>query len=487
MALYSDRQVEHLLRRAGFGASSDELALYGQMSIPQIVDQLVHYDRVPDDVDGKIAKPGYALVTTRGGQFAPSSNITDARQRWLFRMVHSGRPLQEKMTLFWHNHFATGYNKIAGTFNATEATRYMAAKASEDPGRVRGQIEMLRDYALGNFRDLLLAVAQDVAMLVWLDGRTNTKAKPQENFAREIMELFTMGVEHYTEPDVYAGARVFTGWNLTRVGANGDPAQHFAFFYNASQHDTDAKTFSFPIYPDGGHTIPARSAANGMQDGVDFINALAGNRNTARYLAAKLYRFFVSETRSPEPYFIDRISEAYLQGGYDMKAVVQHILFSQEFWAASSDFARYAWPVEFVVRAIKDVGWTGFSVNDALTPLANMGQILYEPPDVAGWDLGRSWFSTGAMLARMNFASTLAANQRFNLARTAKAFAATPESMLAHFLDGLRTAPLDSSVVAELNGYLHATGAWTGSDAQLQAKAPGLVHLIAGLPEYQFV
>src|SRR3989441_5967065 len=242
MAPTSERQLEHLLRRAGFGARTDELDLYGQMSVDEIVDSLVEFQFLTDDVDSKIGKPGHVGTTTRG-IFSPNSNITDARQRWLFRMVHSDRPLQEKMTLFWHNHFATGYTKIAGTFGATEGTRYMAAKASEDPGKVRGQIELFRDMALGNFRNLLTAVAKDTAMLVWLDGRTNTKARPQENFAREIMELFTMGVGHYTEPDVYAGARVFTGWNLTRVGANGDPAQHFEFFFNANQHDTSAKTF----------------------------------------------------------------------------------------------------------------------------------------------------------------------------------------------------------------------------------------------------
>src|SRR5262249_37007802 len=182
-------------------------------SIPDAVDALVNFERVADDVDGNIGRSGYVNVTTRGA-FAPNSNITDSRQRWLFRMVHTNRPLQEEMTLVWHNHFATGYPKIPGLFGATEAARYMAAKASEDPAHVRGQIEMLRDNALGNFRDILLNIAKDTAMLIWLDGYTNTRAKPQENFAREIMELFTMGVGHYTEPDVYAAARVFTGWNL---------------------------------------------------------------------------------------------------------------------------------------------------------------------------------------------------------------------------------------------------------------------------------
>ena len=140
------------------------------------------------------------------------------------------------------------------------------------------------------------------------------------------------------------------------------------------------------------------------------------------------------------------------------------------------------------MRALKDVGWTGFSVNSALTPLANMGQTLYEPPDVSGWRQGKAWFSTSAMLSRMNFASQLAANQKFNVAARAKAAAAgqSPDTLLAFLQRELVTAPLDSGVIAELSTYLRATGAWTGSDAQLQAKGSGLVHLIAGSAEYQF-
>jgi len=486
MARNADLQIEHLLRRAGFGARPDELETYRAMSIAQAVDTLVNYTLIPDTVDTHIGRPGYVGITANG-PFAPQSNITDARQRWLFRMVHSDRPLQEKMTLFWHNHFATGYNKIAGALGPVEATRYMAAKASEDPGKVRGQIEMLRDNALANFRDILLNIAKDTAMLVWLDGRDNKKAKPQENFAREIMELFTMGVGHYTEPDVYAGARVFSGWNLQIGGAVPGALRRQEFYYNPAQHETTAKTFSFPIYGDGSSTIPARAASQGMQDGVDLINALAGNRNTARYLAAKLYRFFVSEVGAPDPVFVNHIANVYLQSRYDMKTVMREVLLSQQFLDPRAYFARYSWPVEFVVRALKDVGWTGFSLGTAVVALGNMGQTLFEPPDVAGWDAGQAWFSTGAMLARMNFASTLASNQRFNLAKSVKSHAQTPESLLSHLLDSLVTPPLDNAVVAELANYVRANGAWTGSDAQLQAKAPGLVHLIAGSPEYQFV
>jgi uncharacterized protein (DUF1800 family) len=426
-------------------------------------------------------------VTTRG-QFAPQSTIADARQRWLFRMLHTDRPLQEKMTLFWHNHFATGYTKIAGALGASEGARYLAAKASEDPGRVIGQLEMLRQNALGNFRDILLAIAKDTAMLVWLDGRTNTRTRPQENFAREIMELFSVGVGNYTEPDVYAGARVFSGWNLQRPGSAGDGSQHYEFAYIAGNHETTSKTFSFAIYPDGNRTIPARAASDGMQDGVDFVNALAANPNTGRYLATKLYKFFVNDIGPVNSTFVNRIAGVYQSARYDMRAVMREVLLSPEFWDDSAYFARYSWPVEFVIRALKDIGWVGFSVNDALTPLANMGQILYEPPDVSGWDAGQTWFSTSAMLARQNFAAQLAANQRFAFAAAAKGAGASgsPDSLMSFVLAQLVSAPLSSGVGTELATYLRATGAWTGSDAQVQQKAAGLVHLVAGLPEYQF-
>lgn len=478
--------IQHFLRRVGFGARPDEYdaILRNVTSQQQAAAIAVSYASVPDDVDSKIGQPGYVGMTSNGA-FSPATNLNDARQRWLFRMLHSNRPLQEKMTLFWHNHFATGANKISDELGENAGARYMAAKASEDPGRVRGQIEFLRDNALGNFRDILLGISQDVAMVAWLDGRTNTRRQPQENFAREIMELFTVGVGNYTEPDVYAGARVFTGWNLRRVGANGDPAQHWEFFYDANQHDTDSKTFSFPIYADGGKTIPARSASNGMQDGIDLINALAGSRMTAYYLSTKMYKFFVNETTGPSGPVLEQLANVYLQSGYSIKALVQEILLLPEFFDDRTIYARYSWPVEFVVRAMKDWGWTGFSLNSTLTPLANMGQILYEPPDVAGWDQGQQWFSSGAMLARINFGSTLATNQRFNLTAAARGVGSTPDRLLSTVLGLSQVPTYDSGVATEMLTYLNANIRWTGSDSQLNTKLAALVHMIIGSPEYQ--
>jgi uncharacterized protein (DUF1800 family) len=476
-----EQLIEHLLRRAGFGASQEEVDLYTELGFAGTVRRLLDFKVVPDDVDDLIGKPGSAAVTARGA-FQPQTVINDARQRWLFRMVHTRRPLQEKMTLFWHNHFATAYTKIAGAFGSEEGARYMAAKPSEDPNQVKGQIELLREHALGNFRDLLVAIAKDTAMLVWLDGRTNVKNKPQENFARELMELFTMGVGTFAEEDVYAGARVFTGWNLSRPSN-----AYYTFSYVAGQHDTTAKQFTFPIYPDGNRTIPARTADGGMQDGVDLVTAVARHPATGPRLARKLYQFFVSEVGEPDPALIAELSQIYYASGFEMQPVVGRLLQSAQFTAGANRYARYSWPAEFVARSIKEVGWTGFSVNDALTPMANMGQQLFEPPDVSGWDLGPAWFSSGAMLTRMNFAAQLAANQKFNLRDISRGARQSPEALVSLMLDRLTPPPFERDAYQAILDYARAGGPWTGSDAQLATKAAGLAHLIVGSGDYQLV
>jgi uncharacterized protein (DUF1800 family) len=486
----SDPRVQHLLRRAGFGASAAEASAFSQRGFAAALDTLVEFQRTPDDVDALIGQPGYAAVTPSAGMaepFSPSTSINDARQRWLFRMVHGRRPLQEKMALFWHQHFATAYSKIANAVGGVTATQMMAAKRSEHPAGLWSQLELFRDYALPNFRDLLFEVARDPAMLYWLDGRLNTRARPQENFAREVMELFTIGVGQFVESDVYAGARVFTGWNLQRIGEARDPQGFYQFFYNPAQHDTNAKTFSFPIYADGSKTIPARAASGGMQDGLDLIAALARHPATGRRLARKMWSFFISEVRPPDEAFVNRIANVYARSDCHITPVVRAVLSSQEFDALDSYFARFSWPVEFVARTLKEVGAAGFTLNSALGPLSNMGQQLFEPPDVAGWERGPAWFTTAAMLARMNFASTVTVRQRNDIAAAATGNGPTPEALLSFYLDRLSPAPFEGDAYATLLDYLRRGAAWTGSATQLRTKAPGLIHLIVGSSEYQLV
>jgi uncharacterized protein (DUF1800 family) len=279
---------------------------------------------------------------------------------------------------------------------------------------------------------------------------------------------------------------VFTGWNLDRSSNPQDPSSPFAFVYRANQHETAAKTFSFPIYSDGGHTIPSRPASAGMQDGLDLIAALSMHPETARRLATKLYAFFVSETATPDPALINDLATVYLQNGTAIKPVLQRLFTSPQFQDPGIFFTRYAWPAEYVARALKEAGWAGFSAGSALTPLINMGQELLEPPNVAGWVLGQGWFSTGAMLARMNFASTLAANQKFNLATASAASKSSARAVLDYLLSRL-SVDVGTDTYNDLLIYASSGATWTGSDAQLQSKAPGLVHLILGSAEYQFV
>ena len=478
--------LDHVLRRMSFGASAADLDTFARLPVIGVIGYLLNYDRAPDDVDSKINNASYVGITTRG-QFSPNTVVNDARQRWLFRMVHTQRPLQEKLALFWHNHFATAYTKVAGTFGAEHGTKMMDGKASEVAGGRRGQVQLFRDMALGRFDDLLIEVAKDPAMLVWLDGRLNVRARPQENFGRELMELFTTGVGHYTEDDVYAAARVFTGWNLRLSGDRTAPgSSYYEYVYNAAQHDPTAKTFTFPVMPDGSRTIPARVAADGEQDGVDLIRALARRPQTAERLARRFYAFFVSEFSAPSADLVGDMTEAYLNADTNIKPMLVQLFTSNEFLDGTSEFARYSWPVEYVVRAIKETGWSGLSVDAAMTPLVNMGQQLYEPPDVNGWALGPEWFSTASMLSRMNFAATLMGNQRFNLQQASAPARTTPEALFEFHTKRFSAAPFSNDTSAALLDYLRQGGAWTGSDAQLAAKAAGLARLIVGSSEYQF-
>ena len=478
--------LEHVLRRMGFGASAADLDTYGRVPLVAVVGYLLNYDRAPADVDGRINDPAYLGVTTRG-QFSPDTVINDARQRWLFRMVHSQRPLQEKLALFWHNHFATAYTKIAGALGQPQATKLMDGKPANVAGQKRGQVQLFRDMGLGNFDELLVAVAQDPAMLVWLDGRLNVRARPQENFGRELMELFTTGVGHYTEEDVYAAARVFTGWNLRLNGDRTSPAtSYYEYVFNAAQHDPTAKTFTFPVMPDGSRTIPARAAAQGEQDGLDLIRALARRPETAERLARRFWAFFVSEVEAPPDGLIAEMRETYLNNGTSIKAMLFRLFTANEFLDPSVEYARYSWPVEYVVRAIKETGWNGLSADTAMNPLVNMGQQLYEPPDVNGWALGPEWFSTASMLARMNFAATLMGNQRFNLQQALRDGRNTPEALLDLALKRFSPMPLSTTTRAALLDYLREGASYPLSDAQLASKASGLSRLLVGGGEYQF-
>jgi uncharacterized protein (DUF1800 family) len=500
-----EEKIAHLLRRAGFGASPSELQEYTALGYEGAVDRLVDYEQIPDTVDLWIGQPGYAAVVpdNQAERYAPNYWLSYAQARWLFRMLHSRRPLQEKMALFWHNQFATGWSKINNAIPWWDATRLMAAVAEEDYFAQMGQIELFRYMALDPFSDLLLEVTRDPAMLYWLDGRLNVKAVPQENYAREVMELFTMGIAaptgepNFNEDDVRAAARVFTGWNLVRergeaveILGRDRRLDAYTFFYSWRQHDTDDKTFSFPIYPDGTKTIAARKAREGLQDGLDFLTALVNHPSTASRLGLKLYRFFVNDVDPPTG-AVSTIASWLQSSGFDMRSVMRQLFLSDFFLEEANYSARYRWPVDHLIGTLKALGPGTRPMLWHLYWLQQMNESLYDPPSVEGYRAGETWINSNTMLARTNLSSILAGHRRVALANEVKELGLEndPTAIVDHILVRLGLTKPDRRMRLELLDYMSGGyGAhWGGWDWQLQTKISGLIHLIAGTGDYAFV
>lgn len=279
---------------------------------------------------------------------------------WLDRMVRSKHPLEEKMTLFWHGHFATTEEKL------------------RDYRKILQQLDTLRDGALGSFRDLLTAVAKDPAMLVFLDATHNVKGAPNENFGREIMELFTMGVGNYTEEDVREAARAFTGWT------NDD----LAFAFDPSRHDDGEKRFL-------GQT--------GAFDGDDILRIILGQEQTATHIASKIYRFFVRT--EIEPGLAQRLGALLRENDYEIAPFLTTLFLSQDFYSAPSVATHIKSPTELIVSTYRKLGLERLpGVPDPHTVGRTLGQMLLCPPTVAGWGEGRSWITPGLLFERGNFA-----------------------------------------------------------------------------------
>jgi hypothetical protein len=275
-------------------------------------------------------------------------------------MLTSPRPLQEKMALFWHGHFASNEAKV------------------RDYRKLLMQLELFQKQGTGNFRDLTVAVAQDPAMLSFLDAGVNVKGASNENFAREIMEIFTMGVGHYTEKDIREAARAFTGWNYVDV----------KFVVNKDQHDDGEKTFL-------GHTGPL--------DGVDVIDIIMQQPATADYIAGKIYRYFVREDLSPE--FQKKLGAILRQNHYEITPLLETIFLSRDFYSPASVGTQIKSPVQLAVSTYKKLGQTNIpGVPDFNQATAALGQQLFSPPTVAGWAGGQSWITPGLLLERGNLA-----------------------------------------------------------------------------------
>ncbi|WP_435007357.1 DUF1800 domain-containing protein [Tundrisphaera lichenicola] len=353
--------VAHLHRRAGFGAPWKILTRDLSEGPAASVDLLIEGE--PTGGDGQSASEFAAFLDAMGSRLGSSADPRRLRGIWLYRMIHTPRPLLERMTLFWHDHFATSIVKVS------------------NPSAMQRQNALLRANALGNFKELLDQVGKDPAMLIWLDATANRRARPNENYAREVMELFSLGRGHYTESDIREAARALTGRFVTNDRFSVLPAQH-----------------------DGGvKTILGRT---GNFSGDDLPSILLDQPSCAEFLARKLFRQFISEVDSPSDALIAPLAASFRESGYDIKATVRMILRSNLFHDPATRRKRVKSPVELTIGAIRSLEALKPTVSaDALgDACSRMGQALYAPPSVAGWEGGPSWINSASLIARTNFA-----------------------------------------------------------------------------------
>jgi uncharacterized protein (DUF1800 family) len=311
------------------------------------------------------------LLENQGRNVARRDNAFALRAWWLYTMMYTLHPLREKLVLFWHNHFATSIAKVRRTTLMFD------------------QNCVLRTHANGKFGPYLLAMSKDPAMLEYLDSNSNVKAHPNENYAREVMELFSLGVGNYTEKDVREGARAFTGWHTDGDG----------YDFDASFHDDGPKTIL-------GHS--------GAWNGDDVVRILLEQPACARFLVRKLYRFFVNETTNPPDRLLEPLAEQFRKTEGDTGAVVRTILSSRHFFSESAFRQRVKSPVEFVLGAVRATTDGAVSQQVLVTRLDAMGQNLFEPPNVKGWPGGTAWLNSSTLVARQNFAQALTMGKLWN-------------------------------------------------------------------------
>ncbi len=305
-----------------------------------------------------------------GSGTSPTSRSSGSKAYWLYRIVFGHDPLREKMTLFWHGHFATSNRKV------------------QNLERMLAQNELFRRHALGDFRELATAILSDPAMLVWLDGVGNAKEKPNENLAREFLELFTLGVGHYAEVDIRQAARALTGW--IKEGGEGDYAAPVRF--DPARFDGGTKTFL-------GRT--------GAWNASDIARIALEQPAAARHLARKLYRFFVRDDVEPEAELIDPLADRIRASGFSIRKALEVIFRSRHFYSASVRRHLIKSPVEFTAGLVRILEVPRRRVDLVTLALLcdRQAQILFYPPNVKGWDGGRSWASSAALLARSNWVS----------------------------------------------------------------------------------
>lgn len=387
-------QARHLLWRAGFGGSPDQIRTLADWGPERAVDHLLDFtvgsypEPTASEFESSIMRPpseeevrAYREAQRRQDEDAVA-RFREERQRreradrqqaasmqrwWLKRMIETPRPLQEKLALFWHGHFATSYRTIENSYHMFL------------------QNQLFRSHAAGNFGEMLFAIIRDPAMLRYLDNNRNVRGRPNENLARELMELFSLGEGHYTEDDIKEGARALTGYTF----------DDNAFVFNKQLHDASAKKIF---------------GKTGNFDGDDFVKLILGRRECAEFICFKLYRFFVNDAPldpgSPRSRacqsVVRQMASVMLKARYDLKPVLRRLFLSEHFYDPANTVCRIKSPIELIVGAIRSMRTPARDLGLLADALDRMGQDLFFPPSVKGWEVGRPWINTSTLYVRQN-------------------------------------------------------------------------------------
>ena len=458
--------MAHLMRRAGFGATRDELEARVAKGYEATVEELLH--REEQEAVDKLDLQRY-----HGWTWKPGTVQGMGAAEWTYFLLNTKRPLEEKMTLFWHQVFATGVSKV------------------DHYDELMDQTDLFREMGMGNYRELLMAMARNPAMIYWLDNNENHKSAVNENWGRELLELFSMGVGNYTEVDVRECSRAFTGWTITPKLPR-FPMGRFDwhFEYNEADHDNTEKTFL-------GET--------GNFNGDDIINIVCQHPATGQFIARHLYNFFVADeaqvpawpvTPPRDQEAIDLLADTFTESGYDMIAVLR-VLFNSEFFKTAR-FARLKSPAEVVVGSLRLVGGAEFpapGIGELSRQIGYMGQDLLNPPSVEGWHTGAEWINSGSLMRRVNYTADLIGDVsrpgiQSIIARLEAQGTQSPQQVVERCLDLLGSLEVNQESLTELTGFVSERGefSWDSAEAsQASTERVGeLLQLIVSLREYQY-
>ncbi len=461
-------KARHLLVRAGFGGTPQEVQNLSQKGLYKAVDQLVEFYRQPSastglDVasplvaDPLAAKLRSAFIRNRIAVARTSverGQVAKLRQWWLGRMVESPRPLQEKLALFWHGLFASQESVVRNSY-----TMYQ-------------QNQLFRQHAAGNYGGLLYGIVHDPAMIRFLDNNKNVKGEPNENLAREILELFSMGVDQgYTEQDIVEAARTLTGYNFDNRSGG--------FRYIHSKHDTGDKTIF---------------GKTGPWAGDDLVRLILEQPATSRFIARRLFEYFAC--RNPKPETIERLANVLRTNNYELEPMLKNMFLSEDFYSEQVIGCQIKSPVELVVGTLRDLGVkrvTNYGLLDHA--VQQMGQQLLEPPDVKGWRYGRSWISSSRVFVRYNSIAQLVnsvprpGRQGIDAAAILETSGCkTSADLIDYLAKTYLMRPLSQEQrkgLIDFLGELPASSDWAKQRKELNAKLRSVLILMLSTPEYQ--